>query len=63
VTGNRFIPYVIEPAAGVDRIMLTILMDAFDEEVVRGETRTVLRMHPDIAPVQVAVLPLSKKEE
>jgi glycyl-tRNA synthetase len=38
-------------------------MDAFDEEVVRGETRTVLRMHPDIAPVQVAVLPLSKKEE
>ena len=63
VTGNSFVPYVIEPAAGVDRIMLTILIDAYDEEMVRGETRTVLRMHPDIAPVQVAVLPLSKKDE
>ena len=62
-TGQRFIPYVIEPAAGVDRIMLTVLIDAYDEEEVRGEKRTVLRMHPDVAPVQVAVLPLSKKEE
>ncbi len=62
-TGKRFIPYVIEPAAGVDRIMLTVLIDAYDEEDVRGEKRTVLRMHPDVAPVQVAVLPLSKKEE
>ncbi|HBW18300.1 MAG TPA: glycine--tRNA ligase [Actinobacteria bacterium] len=63
VTGRSYIPYVIEPAAGVDRIMLTLLIDAFDEETVRGETRTVLRFHPDVAPVQVAVLPLSRKEE
>ncbi len=63
VTGERFVPYVIEPAAGVDRIMLTVLIDAYDEEEVRGERRVVLRMHPDVAPVQVAVLPLSKKEE
>jgi glycyl-tRNA synthetase len=61
--GTRFIPYVIEPAAGVDRIMLTVLIDAYDEETVRGEKRTVLRLHPDVAPVQVAVLPLSKKDE
>ena len=62
-TGRSYIPYVIEPAAGVDRILLTVLMDAYDEETVRGEKRTVLRMHPDVAPVQVAVLPLSKREE
>ncbi|MGI8847336.1 MAG: glycine--tRNA ligase [Candidatus Dormibacteria bacterium] len=62
-TGSRFIPYVIEPAVGVDRIMLTLLIDAYDEEEVRDEQRTVLRLHPDLAPVQVAVLPLSKKEE
>ena len=63
VTGRSYIPYVIEPAAGVDRIMLTLLIDAFDEETVRGDARTVLRFHPDVAPVQVAVLPLSRKEE
>jgi len=63
VTGRSFVPYVIEPSVGVDRIMLTVLVDAFDEEVVRGERRVVLRLHPDVAPVQVAVLPLSKKEE
>jgi len=63
LTNTRYIPYVIEPAVGVDRIMLTLLIDAYDEEEVRGERRTVLRLHPDLAPVQVAVLPLSKKEE
>jgi glycyl-tRNA synthetase len=63
MTGSSFLPYVIEPSVGVDRIMLTVLIDAFDEEVVRGERRVVLRLHPDVAPVQVAVLPLSKKEE
>ncbi len=63
VSGRRYIPYVVEPAAGVDRIMLTILIDAYDEEEVRGERRVVMRMHPDVAPVQVAVLPLSRKEE
>jgi glycyl-tRNA synthetase len=62
-SGERYIPYVIEPAAGVDRIFITLLCDAYDEETVRGEKRVVLRLHPDVAPVQVAVLPLSKKPE
>ncbi len=61
-SGERFLPYVIEPAAGVDRIMVTALVDAYREESVRGETRVVLGLHPNVAPVQVAVLPLSKKE-
>ena len=62
-SGERFLPFVIEPAAGVDRIMITCLLDAYDEEEVRGETRVVLRFHRDVAPVQVAVMPLSKKDE
>jgi glycyl-tRNA synthetase len=62
-TNERYLPYAIEPAAGVDRIMITALLDAYDEEEVRGETRVVLRFHRDLAPVQVAVMPLSKKEE
>jgi glycyl-tRNA synthetase len=62
-TNDRYIPYVIEPAAGLDRACLTMLIDAWDEEEVRGEKRTVLRLHPDVAPWQVAVLPLSKKPQ
>jgi glycyl-tRNA synthetase len=62
-TSQRFVPYVVETAVGVDRIFITLLCDAYDEEEVRGETRVVLRLHPDVAPVQVAVLPLSKKAE
>ncbi len=62
-TNERYLPYAIEPAAGVDRIMITALLDAYDEEEVRGETRVLLRFHRDLAPVQVAVMPLSKKEE
>jgi glycyl-tRNA synthetase len=62
-TNERYLPYVIEPAVGVDRIMIICLLDAYDEEEVRGETRVVLRLHRDVAPVQVAVMPLSKKEE
>ena len=58
---ERFLPHVIEPALGVDRLLLSILCDAYDEEEVRGETRTVLRLDPKIAPMQVAILPLSKK--
>ncbi|MDR0359528.1 MAG: glycine--tRNA ligase, partial [bacterium] len=61
-TNERYLPYVIEPAAGVDRIMITALIDAYDEDTVRGETRVVLRLHQDVAPVQVAVVPLSKKD-
>jgi glycyl-tRNA synthetase len=62
-TNERYIPYVIEPASGVDRIFMVCLIDAYDEEEVRGELRVVLRLHPSVAPVQVAVMPLSKKDE
>ncbi len=61
-TNNRFYPYVIEPAVGPDRIMLAFLMDAYTEEEVNGEERTVLKLHPRIAPTKAAVFPLSKKE-
>ena len=61
-TGERYVPYVIEPAVGPDRIMLAFLMDAYTEEEVNGEERTVLRLHPRIAPTKAAVFPLSKKE-
>jgi glycyl-tRNA synthetase len=61
-TKERYFPWVIEPAAGVDRAALTFLIDAYDEDVVEGETRVVLHFHPEIAPVTVAVLPLVKKE-
>jgi glycyl-tRNA synthetase len=62
-TNERYLPYVVEPAVGVDRIMITCLLDAYDEEEVKGETRVVLRLHRDVAPVQVAVMPLSKKDD
>ena len=62
-TRERFIPYVIEPAMGVDRCMFTLMLEAYDEDEVNGEKRVVLRFHPNVAPVQVAVLPLSKKAE
>jgi glycyl-tRNA synthetase len=60
---ERYLPHVVEPAVGVDRVMLTLMIDAYHEEEVRGEQRVVLRFHPSIAPVQVAVLPLSRKEQ
>jgi glycyl-tRNA synthetase len=61
-TGDRYVPHVIEPAAGADRATLAFLVDAYDEEEIEGETRTVLRLHPRLAPVKVAVLPLVKKD-
>jgi len=61
-TNNRYIPYVIEPAVGPDRIMLAFLVDAYTEEEVNGEERTVLKLHPRIAPTKAAVFPLSKKQ-
>ena len=61
-TNNRYVPYVIEPAVGPDRIMLAFLVDAYTEEEVKGEARTVLKLHPRIAPTKAAVFPLSKKE-
>ncbi len=62
-TGERYVPHVIEPAAGATRTMMAFLLAAYDEEVVRGEQRTVLRLHPRLAPYKVAVLPLSRKPE
>ncbi len=76
-TKERYIPYVIEPAAGADRATLAFLVDAYDEEIVQSadtedgatgkggkppETRTVLRLHPRLAPVKAAVMPLVKKD-
>ena len=55
-------PYVIEPSAGVGRPLLAFLVDAYDEEEVAGRERTVLRLHPQIAPVKAAVLPLIGKD-
>jgi glycyl-tRNA synthetase len=61
-TGERYTPYVVEPAAGATRTMAAFLLSAYDEDVVNGEARTVLRLHPRLAPYHLAVLPLSKKE-
>jgi glycyl-tRNA synthetase len=61
-SGERYVPYVIEPAAGATRTMAAFLLAAYDEEELEQETRTVLRLHPRLAPYKVAVLPLSKKD-
>ena len=61
--GERYVPHVIEPALGVNRSMLAFLCDAYDEEVVADRERTVLRLHPALAPVKAAVLPLIGKSE
>jgi glycyl-tRNA synthetase len=61
--GERYIPHVIEPAGGVGRSMLAFMVDGYDEEVVSDRERTVLRLHPAIAPVKAAVLPLIGKDE
>ena len=61
-TNERYVPYVIEPAAGATRTMAAFLLAAYDEEEVNDEVRTVLRLHPRLAPYKVAVLPLSKKD-
>jgi glycyl-tRNA synthetase len=62
VSGERYLPYVIEPAAGADRATLAFLCDAYDEDEIGGEARTVLRFHPQLAPVKVAILPLVRKD-
>jgi glycyl-tRNA synthetase len=61
-TKEHVVPYTIEPSAGVDRSVLAFLCDAYDEEIAEGELRVVLHFHPDIAPIKVAILPLSRKE-
>lgn len=62
-TGEEYIPHVIEPTFGLTRLVLISLLNAYREETVRGETRIVLGLRPDLAPYQAAVLPLSKKKE
>jgi glycyl-tRNA synthetase len=59
---KRYIPYVIEPSAGIDRSTLAFLVDAYDEEEVRGEKRNLLRFHPALAPIKVGIFPLVKKD-
>lgn len=59
---ERYVPYVIEPAAGATRTMAAFLLAAYDTDTIGGEERTVLRLHPRLAPYKVAVLPLSKKD-
>jgi glycyl-tRNA synthetase len=60
-TGERYVPHVVEPAAGVGRTVLALLCDAYDEDEIGGERRTVLRLRPSMAPIKVAVLPLVNK--
>ncbi len=62
-TKEHFVPYIIEPSAGVDRSALALLCDAYDEELAEGETRVLLHLHPALAPIKVAVLPLSRREK
>jgi glycyl-tRNA synthetase len=59
---ERYVPHVIEPAVSIERIFVAMLVDAYDEEEVAGRERTVLRLHPAIAPVKAAVLPLVAKD-
>lgn len=60
-TGEKYVPYVIEPSLGADRVLLAFLCNAYEEEeIAEGDVRTVLHLHPALAPYKVAVLPLSK---
>jgi glycyl-tRNA synthetase len=61
-TGDRYVPYVIEPSAGADRALLAFMVDAYDTDEVEGRQRVVLRLHPRLAPIKVAVLPLVNKD-
>ena len=61
VTNEKYIPYCIEPSLGADRVALAFLCNAYDEEIGEGDVRTVLRLHPALAPFKAAILPLTKK--
>ncbi len=61
VTGEKYVPYVIEPSLGADRVVLAFLCNAYEEEEIDGDTRVVLKLHHALAPYKVAVLPLQKK--
>ena len=60
-TNEKYLPYVIEPSVGVDRLLLAILVDAYHEEELENDTREVLKLSPALAPYKVSVLPLAKK--
>jgi glycyl-tRNA synthetase len=63
-TNEKYVPYVVEPSLGADRVALAFLCDAYDEEVVdaeKNDVRVVLHLHPALAPIKAAILPLSKK--
>lgn len=60
-TNERYLPYVIEPSMGLDRLMLMVMMDSYDEEALEKETRVVMHIKPALAPTKIAILPLSKK--
>lgn len=62
-TNKHYLPYVIEPSAGVDRAALAFLMDSYCEETVNDKTRVVLKLHPELAPIKVAILPLKKNNQ
>lgn len=62
VTNERYIPYVVEPALGVERMALAFLSNAYEEEQLENDTRTVLKLHPALAPYKAAVLPLQKNK-
>jgi glycyl-tRNA synthetase len=67
-TGKRYIPWVIEPSWGLTRAILTVMLDAYDEETYtdpngRQQTRVVARFHPNVAPIKFAILPLVDKNE
>jgi glycyl-tRNA synthetase len=62
LNNERYLPYIVETSAGADRVTLTVLVDAYREEEVEGETRVVLGFHPAVAPIKAAVLPLMKKD-
>jgi glycyl-tRNA synthetase len=61
-SGERYLPFIVETSAGADRVTLTVLADAYNEETVEGETRVVMQFHPQIAPIKTAVLPLVNKD-
>ena len=62
ITNEKYVPYCIEPSLGADRVALAFLVEAYDEEELEGgDTRVVMHLHPALAPIKAAVLPLSKK--
>jgi len=62
VSGERFVPYIVETSLGLDRLLLVVLVDAYREETVGAESRVVLRLHPAVAPIKAGVFPLVKKD-